>query len=745
MKKKRKHIFGKICLLFVSLMFIGALSLVVGFVCTAMDAHLDESVLTSASEGVNIEIFYAGGEKMDTSSYFSSFEKVDINSLNDYTKNAFIATEDKRFYSHHGVDVKRMVGALLNNIKKGKISEGASTISQQLIKNTHLSREKTLKRKVKEIKLAMELEKKYSKDEILQMYLSSIYFGNGCYGLSKASSFYFNKSPSELSLGESAMLASVINAPSLYDPINKNQNAEKRKTLVLKNMLSLGYITEEEFQKNANSPEKIVKTASKQPFGSIKPILSEVSRVLKKSESSLKNSSLKVYTSLDIKKENDILSSLKTCLGESEFPYNAASIVVDNNTKKVVAISSNSKLNLLKTYRQPGSTIKPIIVYAPALESGQIYPESVVVDEPININGYSPKNAGGGYMGPVSIRVAIEKSLNVPAVKTLSNLSVRRGKEFAKNLGIEFDSQDNNLALALGGMTKGVTIKQLADAYSTFASSGEFQESSLIDKIVDEKGKTIYESHEEKSRAMTSETAYIVCDLLKSVAKTGTAKRLSSLSMPICAKTGTVGQKGSTNNTDAFCVAYNKNYTLVSWIGASEEVLPSSINGSNYPTEIAKGFFSKNRSQDDFVAPAGVEVRDIDTRGLKDNKVELATDFTPARFKKQGLFISSHLPDFSTRASAEPQKLMVCMEEGQKPTLEFFSEQDCTYTLFRENLKTNEKIQLTELIGNGNKLSFTDNGAVTGELYEYTLVSSSVFNPEKTTIGDDSVVRLMSF
>lgn len=732
MKSRKARIFFKVVILTFMVICIGVLSLFVYFFAETKDVKLNVEALEKTSEETAIQIEFHDGEKLDLSKYFTS-QGVKIDELKPYTIGAFVSTEDKRFYTHHGVDYKRVVGALFNNIKSGKFSQGASTISQQLIKNTHLSREKTIKRKIKEMKLAMELEKKYSKDEILEMYLSTIYFGNGCYGIENASHFYFDKKANELTIGQSALLAATINAPTYYDIISKNERAEKRKKLVLKNMLKSGYISQEEYEKSANKQENIVKNASKQQNSLIKSVLSEASKILNIAEKNLKNEPLTIKLYADYEIENKLQSALEMF----DLSDNYGAIIIDNNSKGVVAISSNIRGNILNSYRQPGSTIKPIIVYAPALERGLLYPESIIVDEPIDIGGYAPQNANKTFLGNVSVRTAVEKSLNVPAVKTLSNLGVENAKDFASNLGIVFDERDSNLALALGGMTKGVTIKQLADAYSAIASSGYYSPSNLIESI-SSNGKTIYKSEKKQIKAMSDSTAYLMSDILKGVVNNGTAKRLKSLNQPICAKTGTVGKSGSKDNCDAYCVAYTPLHTIVVWIGASSKALDGSINGSNYPTEIVKKVFSSiyESPLQDFKIPIDVAYLDIDTRSLEENKVELADSNVEARFKKEALFSLEHLPEFSTPKVEVPT---IVVRQIDKPRIEFETANN-HYKLIRQTDNLTETI--CEFEGDGLKFEYDDLGTKSGEIYEYYIEISP--QSDGNCVFESNHVKIMS-
>ena len=750
MKKNKLKIFGKILLIFLTLVFTLIASGFVMFYKTTASAKLDDNKLVLNKEVSNIVVLDSNGEEIDSDNLFTSSYYVEIEELPDYVVGGFIATEDKRFYNHNGVDYIRMAGALVNNIKNGKFSEGASTISQQLIKNTHLSREKTLNRKMKEIKLAYELERRYTKEEILELYLNNIYFGNGCYGLEKASRFYFDKSAKDLSVGESAMLVGVINAPSVYDPVSKNENSEKRKRLVLSLMKKQGIITNEEYEKNANSKEKMVKNTSKTSNQHLKCILSEACSKLKISENQLKNKRLTIHTSIDLGVQNELSNLLNLNYLIPKTTENKESLVsifvVDNKTKNITAFASNGKNNMLNINKQPGSAIKPVLVYAPALESGLIYPDSIIIDEPININGYSPKNANKVFSGPVSVRESVEKSLNIPAVKTLSKLGVVKAKNFASKLGVEFSDKDKNLALALGGMTDGVSIQTLADAYSTFASNGEYKKSNIITKITDENNRVLYEDAGASNKVMSEATAYLMTDILKGVVSNGTARRLKGINYDVASKTGTVGVSDSSLNTEAINVSYTTEHTVVCWITTQDGLLSSNVNGATYPTEIVKRVLNvlyKDHNPKDFSMPDGVVVKNIDTRSLQENKIQLAGNLVESKYTKPAIFNESYLPELTTQIMPHKTRLEVNMEEGQKPTLMFGCKKDNSYSLIRKDVLNGNTSILCQVENSENKYEYKDEEAVKGYIYEYCVISYNDYQSSKQQVSNS--VKLMSY
>lgn len=518
----------------------------------------------------------------------------EINEIPTYTKNAFIAIEDKRFYEHNGVDVYRILGATVNNIQKGKYSQGASTITQQLIKNTMLSNEKTIERKLKEMGLAIQLETKWNKEKILEAYLNKIYFGNNQYGIARASKFYFDKEVSNLSLKESAILAGLINAPSAYDPIKYLDKALNRSNVVLKEMLKQNKITEEEFNTAKEEEIKIAQNNELElPLNSYeRESIAEACQILDCTLEDLYKKNYKIVTYQDKKLQNilkDIQSNENFYIKNPKgIAPDSLQIIGDNKTKGVVAYVGKSDENLSNLKRQPGSIIKPIICFAPAIEEGLINKDSMLFDEKITINNYSPSNFNNTYYGWVTASSALEKSLNTVAVKLMDYVGIENCKEFAKKLGIKFNENDQGLSLALGGFTDGVSLIDLASAYSSFATEGKFEQLNFVKEIYDNNNKLIYSRETFLTKSMSVNTANEITEMLKNTTKNGTAKRLDGYNL--ASKTGTVASTSDkTKNTDVYNLSYNENYTFAIWQGntnGENGLLKQEVNGGTYPTII---------------------------------------------------------------------------------------------------------------------------------------------------------------
>ena len=587
--------------------------------------------------------------------FLISITKTDLSKLNDYTKNAFISIEDKKFYTHKGINLGRTIKAGLKNILNGKIIEGGSTITQQLIKNTHLTKEKTIERKIKELALSKKLEKLYSKDEILETYLNVIYFGDNCYGIEDASMHYFSKDASSLSIAESATLAGLIKAPNTYSPTKNKEKCLKRRNLVLSEMLKDNYISNDEYNNskkedlNLNLTEKIENQINTYD----KIALNEAINILGLTEKQIAFNGIKIYTNKNAsiqQKLETLLISQKENLVNRGLDYDISNIVINNKTGKIEAYYSTSIYDVDTLKRQPGSSIKPILVYAPAIENNLISPSTLILDEETDFNGYKPHNYNNTFNGYVSARTALEKSLNIPAVKVLTYVGINNAINFAENNGIHFDENDNNLAISLGGFTYGETLKNIANSYQAIANNGNYIQASCIDKIETKTGKLLYKNNIETKKTMRDDTSSLLIDMLKGVTKNGTGKKLSFLPYEIASKTGTVSLKNSNLNTDAYNFAFTTNHTLGCWYGnLSGENLSNKITGSSYPTETNKTILESlynTTTPENFKYSSDVVKLDIDLNNLKENNIiTLAPDFISERYKQSELFSRFNLPN----------------------------------------------------------------------------------------------------
>ena len=559
-----------------------------------------------------IEVYSGSGNLISEKSSSNGGKYVKISELNSYTKNAFIAVEDRRFYSHNGIDFKRILGATFNNLKSLSLKEGASTITQQLIKNTHLSSEKTLRRKLSEIKIAFELEKRYTKDEILELYLNTIYFGKNAYGIESASNVYFNKSASELSINESAMLAGIIKAPSKYSPFENLEASINRKNVVLNSMKECNFITSEDYHRLKN--EKI-KTATNHS-NYFKDYINATLNEYENSNYFLpySNKKVKITTFLNEDLQRDLnLNKLDK--------YDLSQIVINSKNGGIIAFYGNNS-NLK---RSPASCVKPWLVYAPMINDGYIKESSVILDEPINYDGYSPKNYGDNYYGNVTVKTALSKSLNVPAVKLLNGYGIDKCNRYAKKLGVDINL--DNLSCALGAIDGGLSLKQLCDTYSPFNNDGNYQKSSFIKEIYIGNEK-VYSNNPKKISVFSPETCYIINDVLKDAVNNGNSKKLRSLPYDICAKTGTNGSENG--NLDALSVSYTSDVIVGVWVGNEDiSLMSNAVTGAKEPTIITKNIYEsiyKRSYPNDFTIPNGIIEAKIDETALLKEKTELIKD-----------------------------------------------------------------------------------------------------------------------
>lgn len=701
--KKAKKISLIVVASVLALLFIVASVFASIFFSISRSETFDQNKLINAN--MKIEVYGDDGNLLSDKSLFNS-QYISLSKIPKETVDAFISIEDKTFYSHNGINPKRIVKAILNNISKGKASQGASTISQQLIKNTHLSSEKTYSRKIKEISLALEMEKELSKDEILENYLNVIYYGNNIYGIENASQFYFSKSASELTLEEGATLAALIKSPGFFDPIQQKERCLKRRNLVLSEMEKDGKISQEVAQKARETDLvlKINETFDRGQNTYSQGAIMEAEEILKMPAKQIAIGKYKIHTFFSKEKQD----ALKAAIDAEELGFDQAGISINNLTHGIEAFYGKSAYNVLKTKRQPGSTIKPLLVYAPALNENIVSPATKILDEEININGYKPQNFEKTFRGHLSTREALSLSSNIPAVKILSYVGIPKAKRYATRLGIEFDENDNGYALALGGMTYGTDLKTLAAAYTTFANNGKFYGAKFIKRIEDENGKTIYEAKFVPDEVFREDSNYLMVSMMETSATKGTSKRLASLPFQIAGKSGTVGV-GATNS-DAFSVALTTKDTVATWVGDLTGNNIGYLTGGKAPTDMIKNYFKaiyKTETPKDFRVPSSITEVEIDALEYENNNiVQTANDFTPSRYKLTEVFSRFNLPkEKSTNfLKVEPATLNGKIENGNY-VFEFDAQSHITYELYRIE---NDENKLVKTFGGQNgKVTYT--------------------------------------
>ena len=678
---------------------------------------------------------------------------VSISELQPSTVYAFISAEDARFFEHEGVDVIRIAGAIVADIKAGSYVQGASTISQQLIKLSHLTSEKTISRKAEEAALAYEMERQYSKEDILEMYLNYVYFGGGYYGIEAAAEGYFGVHASDLTLDQSAMLAGILKSPSGYAPHINYAASINRRNNILRLMRDYGYITDDEKKQASAGRPTILHDKNEEYSGYYTDAVTKSAAALMGiTVDELIRGGYSIYSAMD----SDIQHYCEEMFKNGElFPAEdseAAIVVLEPSTGMVVAmvggrsytggISFNRATDIR---RQPGSVIKPVIAYAPAFEYLNYTAADMILDEETTFADYTPSNYGNKYYGWVTVREAVTKSLNVPAVKTLSAVGVYRAKDFAKRCGIEFDDKDDSLALALGGFTYGVSPLQIAGAYSCFASGGIYNTPTLIKKITDRNGLTVYEYRQDSRRVMSEANAYILTSMLKSVVTEGTGHRLNTLDIPIAGKTGTVGL--ANGNRDAWMAGYTPEYTAVVWQGYDSDrlgLLPSSATGGTYPALMLYGLFNHiypDGRSGDFERPESVKQYSIDAKTLKkQHKVVLANAMTPQSSRVTEYFTEETAPEDVSGYWAVPgsaQNLLAVREEGGVMVSFDCPDDFGMYTLWRSEAGKAEKPLMT-WNGREGHIEYIDAAVKPGKGYRYRVTVKH----EELLIGDEPVEGL---
>lgn len=678
---------------------------------------------------------------------------VSISELQPSTVYAFISAEDARFFEHEGVDIIRIAGAIVADIKAGSYVQGASTISQQLIKLSHLTSEKTISRKAEEAALAYEMERQYSKEDILEMYLNYVYFGGGYYGIEAAAKGYFGVHASDLTLDQSAMLAGILKSPSGYAPHINYAASINRRNNILRLMRDYGYITDDEKKQASARRPTILHDKNEEYSGYYTDAVTKSAAALMGiTVDELIRGGYSIYSAMD----SDIQHYCEEMFKNGElFPAEdseAAIVVLEPSTGMVVAmvggrsytggISFNRATDIR---RQPGSVIKPVIAYAPAFEYLNYTAADMILDEETTFADYTPSNYGNKYYGWVTVREAVTKSLNVPAVKTLSAVGVYRAKDFAKRCGIEFDDKDDSLALALGGFTYGVSPLQIAGAYSCFASGGIYNTPTLIKKITDRNGLTVYEYRQDSRRVMSEANAYILTSMLKSVVTEGTGHRLNTLDIPIAGKTGTVGL--ANGNRDAWMAGYTPEYTAVVWQGYDSDrlgLLPSSATGGTYPAlmlyELFNHIYPDGRSGD-FEKPESVKQYSIDAKTLKkQHKAVLANAMTPQSSRVTEYFTEETAPEDVSGYWAVPgsaQNLLAVREEGGVMVSFDCPDDFGMYTLWRSEAGKAEKPLMT-WNGREGHIEYIDAAVKPEKGYRYRVTVKH----EELLIGDEPVEGL---
>ncbi len=719
-KSKRKKILI-VALLALVLLPLLALATSIGlYAVWASGQHIDENLLPTASALPTV--YDADGKVISekTDAYVSA------NELSDDLKHAFIAVEDKRFYSHKGYDIVRMGGALVDNIRAGGIKEGASTITQQLVKNTHLTSERSLKRKLKEVALARDLERKYSKDEILSMYLSVIYFGKGAYGVKSAARTFFGKDISELTLGECATLAGIVKNPTGYSPIVHPESSKKRRDAVLSLMLEQGYITENECVKAKNEPLDTVKVKNKEKSQCalyVELAKQQAADMLGITRYALDNSDVKIYTNLRADVQNALMEEASNTSNFESDKISHCSVVIDSKSGAVLGLYGSQSYDVL---RQTGSVLKPLAVYAPALDMRAVTLATPIVDEKVDYAGFSPENFNGVYYGQTTVEEAIKRSMNSVSVKLLDYLGVDKSADYLSKFGFKVEDKDKNYSLALGSLS--ASPIDMAAAYGALARGGEAIAPCFVRYVVSDGRK--YEYEPSSRRVISPAAASLVGRALYETVKDGTARTLSALPFDVAAKTGTA-ERSDLKNSDAWLASYNDNFTVAVWHGSDDGMTE---RGGGYPTMHAAGIWKKLYECADerftLTLDADVVAVDVDEYSTSIQKrVVVASENTPKKYRRTCYFDVDNVPsaDFGLFDTAPPCELTVKVREGHVEA-SFDTSSICEYRLYRTDILGRALIFASD--GTGETVRVRDVPMGFGNSVEYELVCTLKDNDE---------------
>lgn len=571
-------------------------SVLYGFSSLFAPPNMDETLIPDAAS----QFYDINGNAIYTTLSEERRIPVTIDKIPEHVQKAFIAIEDNRFYEHSGIDYRGTARALVYTLS-GREVQGGSTITQQLAKNAFLTQERSIVRKIKEAFIAKELEHKYTKDEILTMYLNQIYFGQGAYGIESASMYYFGKHVQNLDIAEAATLAAIPKSPNYYNPFENPNESKNRQELVIDQMVKYNFITSEQGQQAKN--KTIAYNKSHQAKGLPRSYFFDmiIQKVIEEvGADALYKGGLKIYTTLDTdmqKAAEDSMKHLPTYYadGSKLTQPQMALVAIDPKTGYVKAMlggRGEDKFNRATlAVRQPGSAFKPF-VYLTAMQNG-FSPASVIEDKEEEFApGWKPQNSDLRWHGKVSLRTALSRSYNIPTIKLAREVGVDKIIENAEKMGITTlvnsgAYSDANLAMALGGLSKGVNPLEMASAYGVLASNGIYYKPIALLKIVDRDGKVLYEAKPQSKRVIDAEAAYLTTNMLQDVLVSGTAGGMG-IGRPAAGKTGTTD-----TYIDAWFVGFTPDLCTAVWIGDDNNKPMNYMYGSGAPLSIWHDFMVK--------------------------------------------------------------------------------------------------------------------------------------------------------
>lgn len=583
---RRFHLVKWLVVIFLSISLVTSTYLVF----LAKTAHVQnlESSLSKTTEIFDVNNKKAGELYAQKGTY------VHLNQVSANIPKAVLSTEDRNFYHEYGFSFKGIARAMFLLVKnkllhRNYISGGGSTLTQQLVKNAYLSQEQTMTRKLKELFLSIQVENVYSKNEILTMYLNNAYFGNGVWGVQDAARKYFGENAVNLSVPDSAVLAGMLTSPSAFNPIDHPKAAKWRRNVVLQLMVENNKLTQAQANYYKKTPitlrdTYVRKDGYKYPYY-FDAVIDEAISKYGMTESEIMNRGYRIYTNLNQAQQQAMQNNFNN---NAIFPANAAdgtevqaaSIGVSPTTGGVTAVVGGRGKHVFRGYnratqitRQPGSTMKPLAVYTPALEAGYKF-DSELVDKKksYGTNHYTPKNYNNVYQGKVPMYEALAQSMNAPAVWLLNQIGVNRGYQSVKDFNIPVTKKDKNLALALGGMSGGVSPQQMAGAYTAFANGGKIVKPFYIRKIVDSTGKVVVDNtaKQEGRQIMSSSVAKQMTSMMLGVFNNGTGADAKPYGYQVAGKTGSTeaDNTGSADATkDKWIIGYTPDLVVATWEG----------------------------------------------------------------------------------------------------------------------------------------------------------------------------------
>lgn len=618
--KEKSSTVKKIFLFLFIIVFIAGAGAAAGFFLSVSSGLPDISA--NIAPDASSRIYDAKGRLITTVHAEENRLPVSIDEVPANLQNAFIAVEDNRFYEHHGVDPLGIIRAVFRNIISGNATaQGGSTITQQLARNAFLSQEQTLKRKLLEAFLALKIERQYTKKEILEMYMNQIYFGQGCYGIQTASKVYFGKDVKDLSLAQCALIAGLPNSPNYYSPFHSVEAAKQRQSIVLDQMVKYGYITENEAAAAKEADIHLARPQEQRGTDSVASYFVNyvIHLISEKYDSdAIYKEGLQIYTTLDLDLQKEAEAALKKNLPNAYTDDNnltqpqGALVSIEVGTGYVRAMVGGRGQDhfnrAVQMTRQPGSAFKPF-VYLTAF-ANKVTPFDILSNTAKDFGGgWTPKNYGGTSGGSVTVMEALVKSMNIPTVYLAEQVGMGKVIQTAKNVGIstlvtEGEYSDTNLATALGGLTYGVSVWDMAKAYSVFANGGKLVEPTVIMKVVDRNGKVL-EDHSgarESTQAVDEASAWTLTSVLEEVISRGTGGN-AYIGRPSAGKTGTTDDEH-----DAWFVGYTPDLSTAVWVG-DDTSTSAGYTGGTIPAAIWRDYMYEAESSytvKNFEIPASV-------------------------------------------------------------------------------------------------------------------------------------------